>query len=156
MKLLKLFLLSATTFSFTACSLESSENNSIHSEDSVSINLDQFIGSYSGLLEAYVDSGFYDSMLHEGRILKDDTGVFYTDLTDEPIDSIKYYFKWRINQLVEDEIDTSDPIHTYKMSTIVRGDSFIRVFENIHKYPDTAKEPYFKHITRMIKTTKED
>lgn len=154
MKSLNLFVLSAVTFSFVACSLNSSENSLTESEDSASINLDQFIGSYSGLLEAYGDSGFYDSMAHAGRILKDDTGVFYTDLTDVPIDSIRYYYKWRINQLYEDEIDTNDPVHTYKMSTIIRGDSFIRVFENIHKYPDTAKEPYFKHITRMVKYNK--
>lgn len=156
MKPLNLLLLSAAIFSFVACSLESREINSSQSKDSVSINLDQFIGYYSGLLETYGDSGYYDSMLHEGRILKDDAGVFYTDLTDEPIDSIEYYYKWRINQLTEYEIDTNDPIHTYKVSTIVKGDSFIRVLENIHKYPDTAKEQYFKHVTRMIKTKKEN
>lgn len=155
MKPLKLFLLSAVTFNFISCSLESIEISSHYSKDSTSINLDQFIGSYTGLLEAYNDSGFYDSISLDGRILKDDTGVFYTDLTDEPLDSIKYYFKWRINRLVEDETDTNNPIFTYKMSTIVRGDSFIRKFEEIHKYPDTAKEPYLKHITRMIKL-KED
>lgn len=156
MKPLNLIIFTLVAFGFAKCTLNSNESISAESEISTSINLDEFIGSYSGLLVGYNDSGLLDSMAHEGRILKDDSGVFYTDLTDEPIDSIQYFYKWRIHSLVENELDTNDPYFIYKVSTTLKGDSFIRVFEDIHKYPDTAREPYFKNVAKMVKSNKKD
>ena len=154
MKVLNLIFICVTAFSLTACTLELSENSSTESGTSIPIDLEGYLGPYSGVMISYSDTGFFGSMPHEGKILKDDTGTFYTDLMDVPLDSIQYFFKWRINQLVEYDLDTTGPIYTYKISTTVKGDSFIRVFEEIHKFPDTAKESYFKHITRMIKDNK--